>query len=162
MTLRLYLTSTTGIRRSTAWPCIRPPLGFANELFQRALAVTAPEGRNRVVFTAGGNAAGKSTALAVTASAKDAQVVFDSTFANPEHARRLMDQALEAGKAVIVLHVSRPLEEIFSAMLDRAQLQGRVVTIEQLIRSHRGSAQAVRELSQDFKHNPGADFLFIE
>jgi len=133
-----------------------------DELFQRALAVTAPEGRNRVVFTAGGNAAGKSTALAVTASAKEAQVVFDSTFANPEHARRLMDQALEAGKAVIVMHVSRPLEEIFPAMLDRAQLQGRVVTIEQLIGSHRGSAQTVRELSHDFEHNPGVDFLFID
>jgi len=47
-------------------------------------------------------------------------------------------------------------------MLDRAQLHGRVVTIEQLISSYRGSAQAVRELSQDFEHNPGFDFLFID
>jgi hypothetical protein len=101
-----------------------------DELFQRALAVRAPEGRNRVVFTAGGNAVGKSTALAVTGVAKRAQAVFDSTFSNPEHAQRLMEQALGAGKTVTVLHVSRPLEEIFAAMLDRAQLEGRVVTIE--------------------------------
>jgi hypothetical protein len=133
-----------------------------DELFERALARTAPKGRNRVVFTAGGNAAGKSTALAVTPSAKHAQVVFDSTFSNPEHARRLMDRALEAGKTVIVLHVSRPLEEIFPAMLDRAQREGRVVTIEQMIGSHRGSAQAVRDLSQDFEHNPAVDFLFVD
>ena len=34
-----------------------------DELFRRALTQAAPEGRNRVVFTAGGNAAGKSTAI---------------------------------------------------------------------------------------------------
>jgi hypothetical protein len=133
-----------------------------DELFQRALAEIAPKGRNRVVFTAGGNAAGKSTALAVTPTAKDSQVVFDSTFSNPEHARILMDRALEAGKTVIILHVSRPLEEIFPAMLDRAQEQGRVVTIEQMINSHRGSAQAVRELFQDFDHHPEVEFLFVD
>ena len=133
-----------------------------DELFLRALAESAPEGRNRVVFTAGGNAAGKSTALAVTGSAEQAQIVFDSTFSNPEHAKKLMDQALGSGKTVVVLHVSRPLKEIFAAMLDRAQLQGRVVTIEQLIDSHRGSAQAVRDLSQRFEHNPCVQFVFID
>lgn len=133
-----------------------------DELFLRALAETAPEGRNRVVFTAGGNAAGKSTALAVTGIAGRAQVVFDSTLSNPEHAQRLIEQALGAGKTVTVIHVSRPLEEIFAAMLDRAQEQGRVVTIEQLIGSHRGSGQAVRDLASEFEHNPGVDFVFLD
>ena len=87
-----------------------------DELFRRALAERAPEGRNRVVFTAGGNAAGKSTALAVTGSAKHAHIVFDSTFSNPEHAKKLIGQALDSGKTVIVLHVSRRLEEIFVAI----------------------------------------------
>ena len=132
------------------------------ELFQRALAVTAPEGRNRVVFTAGGNAAGKSTALAVSGIATRAQVVFDSTFSNPEHALRLTEQALGAGKTVTVLHVSRSLGEIFEAMLGRAELQGRVVTIEQMLASHRGSAQAVRGLSQKLAHNPSVTFLFAD
>jgi hypothetical protein len=132
------------------------------ELFRRALATEAPEGKNRVVFTAGGNAAGKSTALAVTGSAKDSQVVFDSTFSNPEHAKRMMDQALGAGKTVIVLHVSRPLHEIFPAMLDRARTQGRVVTIEQLIGSHQGSARAVRDLSREFGHNSSVEFVFVD
>jgi hypothetical protein len=48
-----------------------------DELFQRALAERAPEGRNRVVFTAGGNAAGKSTAISFTKDGLGAQVVFD-------------------------------------------------------------------------------------
>jgi hypothetical protein len=70
-----------------------------DELLRRALAVQSPEGKNRVVFTAGGNAAGKSTALAVTGSTKHAQVVFDSTVSNLDHAKRLTDQALGAGDA---------------------------------------------------------------
>jgi hypothetical protein len=133
-----------------------------DELFQRALGERAPEGRNRVVFTAGGNAAGKSTALAVTGIAGRSQVVFDSTFSNAEHARRLMEQALGAGKTVTVLHVSRPLEEMFAAMLDRAELQGRVVTIEQLLDSHRGSAQAVCDLLREYAHDPSVRFLFVD
>ena len=72
-----------------------------------------------------------------------------------------MKQALGAGKTVTVLHVSRPLEEIFAAMLDRAQEQGRVVTIEQLIGSHRGAAQAVRDLSREFEHNSIVEFVFL-
>jgi len=133
-----------------------------DELFQRALAVAAPEGRNRVVFMAGGNAAGKSTALAVTGIAKRAQVVFDSTFRNPAHAQRLMDQALGALKTVAVLYVSRPPEEAFPAMLDRAQRQGRTVTIEQLVGSHRGAAQTVRDLSREFERNPDVEFAFFD
>src|ERR1700722_11482909 len=80
-----------------------------DELFQRALAKTAPAGKNRVVFTAGGNAAGKSTALALTNIANRAQVVLDSTFSNPEHARRLINLALDAGKTATVHYVFRPL-----------------------------------------------------
>jgi hypothetical protein len=133
-----------------------------DELFRRALTERAPEGRNRVVFTAGGNAAGKSTALVVSGIASRAHVVFDSTLSNPGHAQRLIEQVLAAGKTVTVVHVSRPLEEIFGAMLDRAQEQGRVVTIEQLIGSHRGAAQAVRYLSRTFEHNSCVEFVFLD
>jgi hypothetical protein len=95
-----------------------------DELFRRALAAEAPEGKNRVVFTAGGNAAGKSTALAVSGAAERAQVVFDSTFSNPEHAKRLIEQPLGAGRTVTVLYVTRPLGEIFPAMLDALNNKG--------------------------------------
>jgi hypothetical protein len=139
------------------------PIWIRDELFQRALAETAPTGRNRIVFMAGGNAAGKSTALAaVTNIAKRAQVVLDSTFSNPEHARRLIDLALGAGKTATVHYVYRPLEEIFPAMLDRAQRQGRVVAIEQMIGSHGGAAQTLRELSRDFGRNPDVEFAFFD
>jgi hypothetical protein len=73
-----------------------------------------------------------------------------------------MEQVLSAGKPVTVLHVSRRLEEIFPAMLDRAKQEGRVVTIEQMVGSHRGSAQAVRDLSRSFEQNPSIEFVFID
>jgi hypothetical protein len=88
--------------------------------------------------------------------------VFDSTFSNPEHARRLIELALGNGKTTTVHYVFRPLEETFRAMLDRAQLVGRVVTIEQLIGSHRGAARAVRELSREFARNPDVEFAFFD
>jgi hypothetical protein len=133
-----------------------------DERFRLALAETAPEGKNRVVFMAGGNAAGKSTALAVTSIASRAQVVFDSTLSNPEHARKLVTQALDAGKMVTVLYVTRPLLEIFPAMLERGKEVGRVVTIEQLIHSHRGAAQTLRVLTVEFSQDLRVQFGFVD
>jgi hypothetical protein len=79
--------------------------------------------RNHVFFTARGNATGKSTALAVTGAAKHAQAVFDSPFSKPEHAQRLVEQALAAGNGTVI-YVSGPLHEIFPAMLERARSRG--------------------------------------
>ena len=42
------------------------------------------------------------------------------------------------------------------------QGQGRAVTIEQLIGSHRGSAQAVRDLSRELEDNPSVEFVFVD
>jgi hypothetical protein len=88
-----------------------------DELFRRALETTAPEGHNRVVFSVGSNAAGKSTALAATKAAHNAQIVFDSTLSNPDHAQSLAQQVLDAGKTASILYVNRPLEQAFYGML---------------------------------------------
>lgn len=133
-----------------------------DELFRRALLVRAPEGGNRVVFTAGGNAAGKSTALAFTRDSWGAQIVLDSTFSNPEHARRLVDQAIAADKRVGILYVDRPLEDAFGGMLERSGREGRLVTIGQLITSHRGAAQTMRELWREFSQDTRFQFRFVD
>src|ERR1035441_6239820 len=110
--------------------------------------------------TAGGNAAGKSTAISFIKEGSAPQVVFDSTFSNPEHARRLVDQALAAGKRVTVLYVDRPLEDAFHGMLERAGLEGRVLTIGQLIGSHRGAAETMRDLWRAFSRDTRFQFRF--
>ena len=132
-----------------------------DELFRRALAQPNPERANRVVFTAGSNAAGKSTAVEFLDVASDAQVVFDSTLSNPEHAGQLIDKALGADKRISILYVARPLEESFRGMLERATQEGRVVTIEQLIGSHRGAAATVRKLASAHANNVRFEFTYI-
>jgi hypothetical protein len=122
----------------------------------------SPKGKNRVVFTAGGNAAGKSTALSLTKERSRAQAVFDSTFSNPEHAGRLVDQVLAADKRVTILYIHRPLENAFHGMLDRASQQGRVVTIVQLINSHQGAIQSVRRLWAKYHDDPRVEFRFVD
>jgi hypothetical protein len=133
-----------------------------DELFRRALATEAPEGKNRVVFTAGGNAAGKSTAISFTRQRSRAQVIFDSTFSNPEQAGKLVGRALAADKRVTILYVNRPLVDAFLGMLERAEREGRVVTINQMIHSHQGAIQTVRSMWGEFQDDPRLEFRFIE
>jgi len=133
-----------------------------DELFRRALEQKVPDEINRVVFTAGGNAAGKSTALSFAGMAARAVAVFDSTFSNPHHAHRLVEQVLATGKGVTILYVTRPLEEILYAMLDRAEVEGRVVTLDQMIGSHRGAAQGVRALYEEFDFADGVEYSFVD
>lgn len=125
-----------------------------DELFRLALMKPVVKGKNRVVFTAGGNAAGKSTVIDFAVTSAKAQIVFDSTFSNPDHARHLVHRALDAGKAISIVYVNRPLADAFKGMLERAESQGRVVTIEQIIGSQRGAAETVRSLWDEYLRDP--------
>src|SRR5579863_4173890 len=79
-----------------------------DERFRRALATYSPS-KDRVVFTAGGNAAGKSTAISLSGAGENfTAAVLDSTFSNHEHALSLVKQALRAGKKISILYVNRP------------------------------------------------------
>lgn len=133
-----------------------------DELFRRALSQPAPEGRNRVVFTAGANAAGKSTAAQISGAKANAQVVFDSTLSNPQQAERLVEQALAAGKPVTINYVRRPLDDAFRGMLERAGREGRVVTINQLIGSDRGAAETARRLHQKYQQDQRVELRFFD
>lgn len=132
-----------------------------DELFRRALETRSTKGKNRVVFTAGGNASGKSTAISLDGSASDAQIVFDSTFSNARHARRLVDHALAAGKAITILYVNRPLDDALMGTIERAETEGRVVTIDQSIKTQQGAAETVRGLWKVFEGDPRFTFTFL-
>ena len=142
------------VHRAATW--------IRDELFRRALEESIPDEKAIVAFTAGANASGKSTALAFTGAGDEAQVVFDSTFSGPEHARRLTDQALAAGRDVTILYIRRPLVEAFYGMLQRAAKQKRVVAIHQLIGSDRGAAESVRDLWRSFSNDPRVEFRFVD
>jgi Zeta toxin len=133
-----------------------------DELFRRALAEPAETGSNRVVFTAGGNASGKSSTVAASDADAVAQIVLDSTLSNPEHAGRLLKEALEPGKAVTVHYVNRPLSDALMGMIERAGNEGRVVTVDQLIKSQRGAAETARGLWDEYRQDPRVPFHFLD
>jgi Zeta toxin len=132
-----------------------------DELFRRALAGSAPQVKNSVVFTAGSNAAGKSTAIALTEVHQKAHAIFDSTFSNPHHACVLIEQALAAGKRIIILYIHRPLSDAMIGMLDRSRSEGRVVLIDQLVNSYRGAAETVRLLWNRYRDDTRFAFRFV-
>ncbi len=133
-----------------------------DELFRRALAVNSPD-RDRVVFTAGGNAAGKSTAISFSGARENSTAaILDSTFSNHEHAFSLVEQARRAGKRISILYVNRPLDDALTAMLDRARVEGRLVTLNQLIDSQRGAAETVHALWESDSDDPDFTFHFFD
>lgn len=133
-----------------------------DELFRRALRERVAPGRNRVAFTAGANAAGKTTAISFSRAAEISQVVLDSTFSNAGHAGRLVDQTLAAGKRLTILYLRRPLREALEGMLERAETEGRLVSIRQLLESGRGAAETVRGLWRQYGKDPRLQFRFID
>jgi len=156
-----FSRSTTRILRDTASRFIPRPNGSGMS-FRRALAKKGRD-RDRVVFTAGGNAVGKSLAISFSgASNHSTAAVFDSTFSDPAHSVRLVGQAAGAGKRVAILFVYRPVAETLMAMLDRAGAEGRVVTLDQLIRSRRGAAETVRMLWDRFGNRSDFAFHFFD
>jgi hypothetical protein len=132
-----------------------------DELFRRALTEVPVGRRARVVFTAGGNAVGKSTALRFSLAQTWAHVVFDSTFSNPAHARHMVELVLTASWPITVMHVERPLGDALLSMLERGRIEGRVVSVDQMIHSHRGAAESVRALWQEFRQDTNFGFRFI-
>jgi hypothetical protein len=130
-----------------------------DELFSRALQQGA--GDDRIVFMAGGNAAGKTTAVKVGRIADEATVVFDSTLSNPEHAERLIQMALAAQWRITIFHIDRPLDDAFRGMLKRSRTEGRVVTIKQLVASQRGAGETVRVLWDVLGRIPRVAFKLI-
>jgi DNA topoisomerase III/RecQ family ATP-dependent DNA helicase len=127
-----------------------------DELFRRALASqsVAP-----IAFTAGGNAAGKSTAVPDTGPS---DVVMDTTLSNYEHSAGLLRQALDAGKHVAIAYIYRPIQECFEAVLDRARGEGRTVSIGTLIQTHAGAADTVRRLAAEYANDPRVAFRYID
>jgi hypothetical protein len=112
-------------------------------------------GKNFVLFTAGGNATGKSTIALLSGAASAAHAVFDSTLSNPDEARKLVNQTLAAGKGVHIYHV-RPLDETLYGMIERSKGEGRVVSIPQLLRSTQHSAATVWAIAESVRRrSPG-------
>lgn len=124
-----------------------------DELFDRAL-VDSKIGE--VIFTAGGNGAGK------TSGVPQGEVIYDSTLNNAEHAERCIQRCLLAGKSIVVAYTFRPIQEAFLGVLRRAVSEGRTVAIDTVIKTHTESARTSGVLAERFRHEPRVSFRFLD
>lgn len=139
---------------------------MAKELYRRALAIQDPRGNNAVLFTAGGVASGKTTAIhsieVVGKAAYSAQIVYDSTMRRHASARPRVLQALEAGKMVNIIYVYTPIERSARWLVQRAVESGRVVPADAAARSHWQSQSTFLQLLEEFDSNRKVSFLLID
>lgn len=124
-----------------------------DELFSRALADPKV---GEVVFTAGGNGAGKTSTGIV------GDIVYDSTLNNLEHARKTIERVLAAGKRVQVLYVYRPITAALRGVMDRASTQGRTVAVDTVIKTHTEAAKTTEELYAVYLEDSRVTVRFID
>jgi hypothetical protein len=144
-----------------------PAHKFAHRLYARELAKHAlPGQQDMVLFTAGGTGAGKTSTIRNADGAKlfrDAQIVFDGTLHDYQDGVKLIDQALAAGKRVVIVAVHRDLLEAFdNGVLPRAARQGRPVPLDEHIETHKGIADALPRYVNRYQDNPRVQFVAID
>jgi hypothetical protein len=144
-----------------------PAHKFAHRLYARELAKHAlPGQQDMVLFTAGGTGAGKTSTIRNADGAKlfrDAQIVFDGTLHDYQDGVKLIDQALAAGKRVVIVAVHRDLLEAFdNGVLPRAVRQGRPVPLDEHIETHKGIADALPRYVNRYQDNPRVQFVAID
>ena len=151
-----------------------PASAFIKERYARLLSEEAPEGMdNSVLFTAGGTGSGKTTALQnvpeVLEKQVRAQVVYDTNLAGFESSVQKIDEALDAGKQVVIAYVHRdPTEALTGGAIPRAIRQeiqigtGRTVPATAHARTHAGAANTIKRLDVHYGDNPNVDIRIID
>jgi hypothetical protein len=145
-----------------------PASWLVKEMYRRMLEQEPGPGQEpRVVFTAGGTGAGKSTAIEQLAETADvvrtAQVVYDTNLNSFKSALEKVEQAIQAGKEVEIFYVSRdPVEALTAGALPRAMRMGRTVPLVEHARTHVGSAETIRKLAEHYEGDPRVHIEVID
>lgn len=124
-------------------------------LWQRALAQPLRPERNLVLFSGGGVASGKTTALRHSEVALGlmgrTEIVQDSTMSDLERARSRIDLALARGRSVQVIYVFTPIELAVRWLVERGMRAGRSVDSSAVARSHWQSQATVLALADRYR-----------
>jgi hypothetical protein len=129
-----------------------PASYLVKRMYERKLAeVPGPDQDARVLFSAGGTGAGKTTALEHMAGpmTKRAQIIYDTNMNTLDSAVRRVEQALKAGKEVSIMYTWRdPVDALTNGSLPRAMRMGRTVPINEHAKTHVGAAKVVKQLAE--------------
>lgn len=164
-----YSTGAHG-RRDYAAAVHEPASYIAKEVYNRMLASPVGEGMQpRVLFTAGGTGAGKSTAITkndvVRNVAAHSDIVFDTNMNNFSSAKKKIDQALASGRSATILAVYRdPVLALTEGSLKRAMNpnNGRTVPVDEHANTHVGMAETMPQLREAYANDPRVDFITID
>ena len=112
-----------------------------------------PRGRRRLMFTAGGVATGKSTAITRERVAAT-DLIFDGTVRDPDWAIRTIEHALTRGWGVLIHYVQRPMHLAVEGILTRVDREGRWGPLAGLPYTHRAAQQSFLGIAKHFAGNP--------
>lgn len=130
---------------------LRPGREYAQDRLMRELRNRGA--RKRVLFTAGGVAAGKSRAISDRVIGMS-DLVFDSTLMSPQWAMKAIDEALRNGWEVNVIYVQRPIKQAAEAVIDRAQAEGRWGSFAAMPETHRRAQSSIVKIAERFAGHP--------
>ena len=152
-----------------------PASTFVKNLYAEKLSQPTPAGLNsKVVFTAGGTGAGKTTAIRrASQDASDAlnkaEMVYDTNMNTFKSADDKIQQALKAGRDVQIFYTYRdPVESLTEGALTRASKMeknfgsGRTVPLSEHLKTHIGSRNTIDELANKYKDNPNVQISAID
>jgi hypothetical protein len=146
-----------------------PSSAFVKQLYAEKLAQPVTEG-SRVLFTAGGTGAGKTSSLAAYPDLrKNAEIIYDTNMNKLESARKKIDQALDAGRQIDLVYTYRdPVEALVEGSLTRAMRMkkdlgsGRTVPLKEHIKTHTGSREVIGQLKEIYGDNPNVRIGIID
>jgi len=107
-----------------------------------------------VLFSSGGTASGKSTAMKIWHARGRDVLVVDGTLSDLRTARTQVRYALRKKKIVIIAHVFSPVEIAMRRALDRAVERGRILTIDTFAQTHFKSQRTVFDMDDEFGNHP--------
>lgn len=145
-----------------------PASALVKEIYRRELLTTAPaEQRNHVVFTAGGPAAGKTTAirsaLPLAKLVSRAQIIYDTTLSSLASAIDRISQALNAGKTVSIVYVHRdPVEAFINGVLPQTDRLGRIVPLEVFQELHLEAPKVQLQIAKQYGNDSRVGISVID
>lgn len=134
---------------------------LSEAVYNKLIETKQGVGNNKVLITAGGTGAGKSTALRTQGvETKKYPVVFDTNLSNGPSAVARINKALAKGYSVDIKFVYAPVSEAYNRVIGRTEQQarehgsGRPVSAQGHIDMHHGSYDGILAAIKEFKNNP--------
>lgn len=145
-----------------------PASALAREIYRRALKKDSAPGRHpRVVLTAGGAGAGKTTSIRKLAelarAVQAADIVYDTTLSSVRSAVERIAQALDARRMVSIFLVYRdPIDAFVNGVLPRATSMGRTVLLEVFLDTHMAAVEVFPRIADSYKDDPRVAITVID